>query len=100
MSRLRSPVFCERTVRTSSSIGARWGRSRGRPYSALSRSRTARSRRRAGVGLRVGTDGNLGAGGRTAGGGGAGGGGGGGGVEGPRRGGVGGGERTPPLFLP
>src|ERR671938_1443894 len=67
MSRLRSPVFCERTVRTSSSIGARWGRSRGRPYSALSRSRTARSRRRAVVGLRVGTDGNLGAGGRTAG---------------------------------
>ena len=44
-SRLRSFVFCESTVRMSSSTGARCGRGVGRPYSARRRSRIARRRR-------------------------------------------------------
>ena len=45
-SRLRSFVFCESTVRISSSTGARCGRSTGRPYSLRSRSRIVRTLRR------------------------------------------------------
>src|SRR3954447_9898758 len=45
-SRLRSFVFCDRTVRISSSTGRRCGRSRGRPYAWRKRSRIAWSLRR------------------------------------------------------
>ena len=44
-SRFRSFVFCDSTVRISSSTGSRCGRSTGRPYSLRSRSRITRTLR-------------------------------------------------------